>query len=367
VSEGATTRVRAAATADGAGDVAGAVAEVASDPVAWPGDRGGHVFVKDREAVSADGTHVRYTVLSRDTDRPWLVLCAGFMCPDNFWETLGPTLAEHHRVVILNYRSMGASSDPRYPGYRTWRVRPEDYTIERHADDVQAVLEAEGATDAVAVGHSMGCQVALQLWRQAPDLVGALGLLVGPYASPLHTFYGSKLGTHLFPFAYYGVPLMPRPVQRAVVKLPRLPIAMPVARLARALGPLTPDEGMALYLRHLGEVDPMVSLKIARGMHEFDAGPWLSEVSVPTLIVVGGRDTFCPPEVGEAMLAVVPDSELALIPDATHGAPIEFPLEIADRLLDFLHRRAGYPAVEPVGRPDIVEPPREVARPVRPA
>jgi hypothetical protein len=51
------------------------------------------------------------------------------------------------------------------------------------------------------------------------------------------------------------------------------------------------------------------------------------------------------------MLAVIADSELALIPDATHGAPIEFPLEIADRLLDFLHRRVGYPAVEPVGRP----------------
>jgi pimeloyl-ACP methyl ester carboxylesterase len=297
VSEGATTRVRAAeATAD-AGRRA-TVAEAADDLVEWPATAAATCSSRTARRSPPTARAIRYTVLSRDTDRPWLVLCAGFMCPDNFWATLGPTLAEHHRVVILNYRSMGASSDPRYPGYRTWRVRPEDYTIERHADDVQAVLEAEGATDVVAVGHSMGCQVALQLWRQAPDLVGALGLLVGPYASPLHTFYGSKLGTHLFPFAYYGVPLMPRPVQRAVVKLPRLPIAMPVARLARALGPLTPDEGMALYLHHLGEVDPMVSLKIARGMHEFDAGPWLSEVSVPTLIVVGGRDTFCPPEVG---------------------------------------------------------------------
>lgn len=366
MSEGATTHVRAA-TEDTPSDALAVVRGAANGRPTWPGDRGGHVFVKDREAISADGTRVRYTVLSRDTDRPWLVLCAGFMCPDNFWETLGPTLAEHHRVVILNYRSMGASSDPRSPGYRTWRVGPQDYTIERHADDVQAVLEAEDAEDVVAIGHSMGCQVALQLWRQAPDLVSALGLLVGPYASPLHTFYGSKLGTHLFPFAYYGMPLLPRPVQRAVVKLPRLPIAMPVARLARALGPLTPAEGMALYLRHLGEVDPMVSLKIARGMHEFDAGPWLSEVSVPTLIVVGGRDTFCPPEVGEAMLAVMPDSELALIPDATHGAPIEFPLEIADRIGGFLHRRAGHPERDPTGRSGCIEPPREVARPVRPA
>jgi pimeloyl-ACP methyl ester carboxylesterase len=330
-------------------------------------DRGGHIWDKDRSAISADGTRIRYAVLSAGTDLPWLVLCAGFMCPDNFWATLGPQLARSHRVVVLNYRSMGASSDPRPPGYRTHRLRPEDYTIERHADDVQAVLEAEGADDVAVVGHSMGCQVALQLWRQAPELVGSLALVAGPYASPLHTFYGSKLGTHLFPFAYYGLPLLPRPVQRAITKLPRLPGAMPVARLTRALGPLTPDDGMDLYFQHFGEVDPLIVLKIARGMHEFDAGPWLSEVDVPVLLLVGGRDTFCPPEIGEAMLAVLPDAELGVMADATHGAPIELPLEIADRISDFLHRCCGRPAVATVGRPGCITPPREDAREVRPA
>ncbi len=330
-------------------------------------DRGGHLWAKDREAVSADGTRIRYTVLSADRDLPWLVLCPGFMCPDNFWATLGPTLAETHRVLILNYRSMGASGDPRPAGYRTRHLKPADYTIERMADDVQAVIEAEDADDVIAVGHSMGCQVAFQLWRQTPDRVSALALVTGPYASPLHTFYGSKIGVHLFPFAYYGIPLLPRPIQRAITRLPRLPGAMPIARLARALGPLTPDDGMDLYFQHFGEVDPLIILKIVRGMHEFDAGPWLSEVDVPVLILVGGRDTFCPPELGEAMLAVLPDAELALMPDATHGAPIELPLEIADRISDFLHRRLGRPAVDPVGDPAAITPPREVARPIRPA
>jgi pimeloyl-ACP methyl ester carboxylesterase len=333
----------------------------------WDGDRGGHVWDKDREAVAEDGARIRYTVLSADTDRPWLVLCAGFMCPDNFWRELGPALTEHHRVIVLNYRSMGASTDPRPAGYRTRNLSSADYTIERLAGDVEAVLEAEEATDVAVVGHSMGCQVALQVWRQAPHLVNSLSLLVGPYASPLHTFYGSKLGVHLFPFVYYGIPLLPRPVQRAITRLPRLPMAMSTARLMRALGPLTPDDGMDLYFQHFGEVDPMVSLKFVRGMHEFDAGPWLSEVDVPVLIIVGGRDTFCPPEVGEAMLAVLPDAELGLIPDATHGAPIEFPLEIADRIADFLHRKGGRPEVPTVGEPDRITPPREVSRPVRPA
>ncbi|WP_052664201.1 alpha/beta fold hydrolase [Nitriliruptor alkaliphilus] len=332
---------------------------------AWPGDRGGHVWPKDREVATEDGPRIRYTVLSADRDLPWLVLCPGFMCPDNFWATLGPALAEHNRVIVLNYRSMGASTDPRPPGYRARHLSSADYTIERFASDVQAVLEAEGAEDVAVVGHSMGCQVGLQLWRQAPELVGSLSLITGPYASPLHTFYGSKLGTHLFPFAYFGVPLLPRPVQRAITKLPRLPMAIQVARLLRALGPLTPDDGMDLYFQHFGEVDPLVALKIVRGMHEFDAGPWLAEVTAPTLILVGGRDTFCPPEVGEAMLAVLPEAELGVMPEATHGAPIEFPLEIADRIADFLARRAGRPEVRAVGRPGCISPPRAVSRPAR--
>jgi pimeloyl-ACP methyl ester carboxylesterase len=333
----------------------------------WEGDRGGHVWPKDREAVSPDGTRVRYTVLSGDTDRPWVVLCPGFVCPDNFWSTLGPALAEHHRVVVLNYRSMGASSDPRPKGYRARHLDPADYTIEKHADDVQAVLEAEGATDVVVVGHSMGTQVTLQVWRQASHLVSSLVLLAGPYASPLHTFYGSRLGAHVFPLVYHGLPLVPRPLQFALGHATRLPIAMPVARAIRALGPLTPDEGMTIYFQHLAKLDPMVLIKIVRGMHEFDAGPWLTEIDVPVLVLVGGRDTFCPPEVGEAILAAVPEGELATLPEGTHGLPLEFPLEIADRIQDFLHRRLGRPEVPTVGRPGHITPPREVTRPVRPA
>jgi pimeloyl-ACP methyl ester carboxylesterase len=317
------------------------------------------VWDKDRETVAPDGARIRYTVLG--DEGPWVVLCAGFMCPDNFWATLAPPLADHHRVIVLNYRGVGASTDPRPGGYRARQLRPSDYTIERFADDVQAVMEAERADDAAMLGHSMGCQVALQVWRQAPQLVDTLHLVTGPYASPLRTFYGTKVGTYLFPFAALGIPLLPRPVQQAITRLPRLPVAMGVARLARALGPLTPDQGMDLYFRHFGEVDPLVIIKIVRGMHDFDAGPWLAEVDVPTLILVGGRDTFSPPAIGEAMLAVMPDAELGTIHEATHAAPIEFPLEIRDRVEDFLHRRAGRPAVPALGDPHAISPPRRSA------
>jgi pimeloyl-ACP methyl ester carboxylesterase len=197
--------------------------------------------------------------------------------------------------------------------------------------------------------------------------VSALALIAGPYASPLHTFYGSRLGVHVFPFVYHGLPLVPRPLQFALGHATRLPIAMPVARSDPRARAAHPRRRHGPLLPHLAKLDPLVLIKIVRGMHEFDAGPWLSEIDVPVLIFVAGRDTFCPPEVGEAILASVPEGELATIPEGTHGVPIEFPLEIADRIHDFLHRRLGRPEVPAVGRSGHITPPREVSRPVRPA
>ncbi|MBW3620574.1 MAG: alpha/beta hydrolase [Actinobacteria bacterium] len=322
----------------------------------WPGDRGGHVWPKDREVVADDGARIRYTVEGAD-DGPWMVLCSGYMCPDNFWMYAAPRWMETHRVIVLNYRGVGASTDPRPPGYRALNVSAADYTVERFAGDVAAVLAAEGATEVAVVGHSMGVQVALQVWRTVPDRVAGLALVTGPYASPLHTFYGSKLGVALFPFASLGLTLAPRRVQRIVGLTLRSPIALPLARLIKALGPETPLEGMQPYFDHFDRVDPMVALKIAKGMHRFDAGPWLDEVDVPTLVVVGSEDRFSPPALGRAMVQVMPDAELVEIPGGTHGALIEFPERIADAVAAFLRRRVG-PEAEgsPGGGPEVAWP-----------
>lgn len=319
----------------------------------WPGDRGGHVWPKDREVVAADGARIRYTVRGA-RQGPWVVLCSGYLCPDNFWHGLGHALMARHRVIVLNYRSIGASTHPRDPGRRGRDLTSGDYSIPTLADDVAAVLGAEGARDAVALGHSMGCQVALQLWRARPELVSGLVLVTGPFASPLHTFYGTRLGARLFPLARYGVPLLPRPVQRGLLKSARLPIAVPVARLLRALGPTTPAEGMADYLDHLGEIEPMVALLQAEAMHEFDAGPWLEEVDVPTLVVVGSRDTFSPPEIGERLIEQIGPCELVTVEGGTHAALLEHPLEIHDAVADFIRRRLDGPAWRRLGSAGVV-------------
>lgn len=306
---------------------------------AWPGDRGGHLWPKDREATTRDGVRVRYAVRG-PRDAPAVVLCAGFCCPDNFWWYLAPELVERHQVVMLNYRGVGASTTPRRPGVLGLNLRTSDYTMARLAQDVAAVCDAEDLEQAAFVGHSMGCQVALEVYRElGPDRVAALVFVTGPYRSPFFTFYGSAAWTTAFPALYlYGL-VAPEPLLRLVPKLAHLPGVLDVAELVRAIGPDTPREPMQVYVEHFARLDAGVVLRVAQGMHGHSAEDLLEEVDVPALVVAGGRDTFTPPSVGREFADRMPEAELLELPFGTHCALLEFPRRINDRVLEFLDRR----------------------------
>lgn len=297
------------------------------------------MWPKDRETVTDDGVRIRYTVRGPE-DGPTVVLCAGFLCPDNFWTFLAPDLAREHRVVMLNYRGVGASTLPREPDLLGLRNRASDFTVERLARDVLAVVEAEDIATATYVGHSMGCQVALEVFRETgADHVDALVLVTGPFASPFDTFYGSSAAAAIFPVLYSSLQILPEPLVRLIPKLAKAPGMLDVAQLIRATGPETPRGPMQPYLDHLSKVDAGVALKVAKGMYRHDARDLLPEVDVPTFVIAGERDTFTPPHVGRIFRDEMPDAELIELEDATHCALVEFPAEVNGAILGFLSRR----------------------------
>jgi pimeloyl-ACP methyl ester carboxylesterase len=128
----------------------------------------GTLFPKDREVQSLDGTPIRYTVRGRGA--PTVVVCAGFACPDSHWRYLVPALERRMRVVVWNYRGMGASGLPSPPGFRAMRLRREDFRLDRYGIQLvpPALLRLWGP-----------------LWRSPlPFLVAVLVGSVGPLARP---------------------------------------------------------------------------------------------------------------------------------------------------------------------------------------
>ena len=304
-------------------------------PSRWPGDRGAHLWVKDREVVLPDGTRVRYAVRG-PAGAPWVVLAPGFLCPDTFWRDLAPELIHDHRVIMLNHRGTGASTEA---GGGSLPPGAEAYTIPRLAEDVVAVMDAEAAAPATLVGHSMGVQVALEVARARPELVGSLVLAAGTHTSPFRSMYGSSVASYLFPVVSMAGAAAPRELSRRVLRAIELPIVRPVAIAMRAVAEHTPWAGMTTYRAHLSRVDPRTSIWTARGMHHFDPEPWLHRIATPTSVVVGSRDGWCPIAVGERQAAAIPDARLEVVPDASHTLPLEHP-EVVLRHIHEVERRA---------------------------
>jgi 3-oxoadipate enol-lactonase len=308
-------------------------------PSPWPGDRGGHLWARDREVVLPDGTRVRYTVRGPD-GAPWVVCAPGFLCPDSHWRDIAPALVEDHRVVLLSHRGTGASTEA---GGGTLPPSADAYTIPRLAEDVIAVMDAEDASSATLLGHSMGVQVVLEVWRVRPDLVRALVLAAGTHASPFRTMYDSPAASYLFPLVSMLGAATPRALSRRVMRAIELPLARPIGYALRALGDDTPWPGMTTYRAHLSRIDPRTAIWTARAMHHYDAGPWLRDVTVPTSVIVGTHDGWCPSSVGEAQAAAIPDARLEIVPSASHTLPLEHPEVVVRHVRQVEQRAEGRP------------------------
>jgi 3-oxoadipate enol-lactonase len=77
----------------------------------------------------------------------------------------------------------------------------------------------------------------------------------------------------------------------------------------------------------------------------------LPHIKVPTLVIVGEKDTATPPAMAERLAAAIPGADLVVIKAAAHLPNIEQPEAFNATIGDFLRRHAGLrPQHEPGGR-----------------
>ncbi len=100
---------------------------------------------------------------------PPLVLVHGAACNRRFWCQQVPRFSSAHRVVAVDLRGHGESDAP-----------SERYTVRLFAEDLASTCTQLGIESPVAVGHSLGGLVALDLASAYPSQVGAAVLIDSP-------------------------------------------------------------------------------------------------------------------------------------------------------------------------------------------
>jgi pimeloyl-ACP methyl ester carboxylesterase len=222
-----------------------------------------------------------------------LILLHGGMCTAETFDGQTPALAEHFRVYLPERRAHGRTADV-----------PGPITDEIMAQDTIAFIEAVGIERAHLVGWSDGALVGLlmALWR--PELVGKLVLMAQSV---------SWEGVHpeLAPF---------------VGRMTKDMVPPQLKQAYEALSPDGPDHLDAVLDKMLAlwNTDPAFPLSD------------LERVAAPALVLAADDDITLSIEHAAAMQRALPDSQLAVVPGASHAVPMEKP-ELVNRLiLDFL-------------------------------
>lgn len=242
--------------------------------------------------VDAGGVHTYY---ERRGTGPALVLLHGGFCAVETFDGLSAELAAQFTVYLPERRGHGRTADVEGP-----------ITYAAMAADTIAFLDATGLVGAHLVGWSDGAVVALLVARDRPDLVGRL-VVIGQ------------------PVNVDGLPEAMRATIAHGLSTQMLPPML--AELYAATSPDGPAHFavVAEKLFALYKVEPNMDLAE------------LAAVEADTLVMVGDDD-LCTVEHADAVRRALPVAQLAVVPGAAHGLPMEKPALTSAIIAEFLAR-----------------------------
>jgi pimeloyl-ACP methyl ester carboxylesterase len=274
------------------------------------------------ETVTVDGTRLQY-VTGGTGETPLILLHGGIIDAAHIsWgELLGP-LAARTRVYALNLPGYGGSELPDGP-----------LSMNRHVETVAAFLEELDIADPVIAGTSMGGGIAIGLALSYPDRVSQV---VALEAFALGTELPSGLLTWLLAKIkvtnHLSVALMRRSrgfVESSLASLAADADSISDATIDRVVAEVKrPGAGAAFRKFRAAEV--------TRHGYRTDYSDRLSELTVPVRYVHGKHDDLLPPRWSERAAERTPESDLFLLDECGHLAPLEKPDEIYDLLTELL-------------------------------
>lgn len=244
---------------------------------------------------------------------PVIVLVHGFAGDKDNFTRAARYLTRSYRVLIPDLPGFGEAS--RAPG--------ASYNIADQVAHLHAFLRKLGVTCAHFGGNSMGGFIVAEYAARYPAEVASLWLLdaggtAASTSNPLFMHYKASGDMPL---------LMRSPADIG-----------PLLRTCTARRPLIPGS----VLRHLGQRGAADFALHTRIMQQMTQSPLLEDrftaIAAPALIVWGEQDAILDPSGAAALQAIMPNSEVVMMPGIGHLPMLEAPRQSAQAYLDFLRR-----------------------------
>ncbi len=234
------------------------------------------------ETLRTNGVDIEYQVTG--SGDPVLMIHGFGECIEQSWGAIIPELSKSYRVIAINQRGHGASTNP-----------SGKFTHRQSAEDVRNVMDALGLKSAKAIGFSSGGMTLLHLATRYPQRLSKL-VVVGAT-----THFGEQARRIMRSVAAEG---LPPPVRDQFLK-------------CAARGAVQADD----LTRQFG------GFKDSHSDMNFKAAD-LKKIKAETLIVHGDRDEFFPVAIPVAMYSAIPKAQLWIVPGGDHSSTAGAPRDV---------------------------------------
>jgi len=210
--------------------------------------------------------HIRLHYLRYGGVGAALILIPGITSPAITWGFVAEKLAEHFDVYVLDVRGRGLSST----GDQL------DYDTESCTQDILAFAQALGLKQYILVGHSMGARFAIRCAALQPKELQKIVLIDPPVSGPNRRAYPSQLAWYV------------DSIQESIVGMDAEAMQKYCPTWTLAQRQLRAEWLHTCYL-------PAI-VQAFNDFHDEDIHQYISDIKVPTLLMVAGKGGVIQPE-----------------------------------------------------------------------
>jgi pimeloyl-ACP methyl ester carboxylesterase len=272
-----------------------------------------------------DGSELHIEIYGHQGE-PTVILTHGWGMNSREWGYLLREWGARFRVVVWDLPGLGRSTPP----------SNKDYSLEKMAEDLRAVIDFSGDGKVALVGHSIGGMIMLTLCRLHPNLIGTritqMALAHTTYTNPLKTMlFGSLMQAleHplIKPLLYLQIVLSP--LVRLMNWMSYLNGSVHNSLGWTGFAGTESREQLDFVASFSPRESPAVLARGALAMCKYDASSALREVAIPVVVFSGDGDPVTLPAANRYVAGELPHGRLHQLNPGRHYGLVEHSTDFA--------------------------------------
>jgi pimeloyl-ACP methyl ester carboxylesterase len=291
-----------------------------------------YLFKSDRteKLERPDGTVINIEYSGKEKG-PSIIFIHGMNASLKNWYYQRSYFQKNYRLIMMDLPGMGKSLRP----------KNKNYSLEKLADDLQAVIDHTKPESPVLWGHSLGGMTILSYLKKNDQRNAIKGVILQ------HTTYTNPVKTILF---------------RNLLTVIQRPILTPLCYIIIALSPIIWISRWMSYLNGTSHIisrlltfagtqtakqldfttllstltPPAVMARGCLAMFRYDASETLAHIKIPVLVVGADKDRLTQPDASMYMNHHIPNAKLLMLRPGNHQALIERHKEVNKGVENFI-------------------------------